>query len=256
MPNSAVPLRLIIPAYNEGRNIEALLDRLDAALKPLGRPWRAFIVDDGSRDDTAAALARLAARLPVTPLSHGRNRGIAAVFLTGMRAALEGAADDDAVAIIEGDGTSDPALIPRMLEALAPPCDVVIASRYVAGGAYRRFPLHRIVYSVAANALLRWICAVPGVTDYSNFYRLYRAGPLKAALAADGDDFTSVGGFACNAEIILRLVPWIGTVREVPFIYDYGLKKGPSGMRIAANLGSYVKLFGVNRLVARRALPR
>lgn len=251
---SAVPLRLVIPAYNEGRNLEALVTRLSASLAALGRPWRAFVVDDGSRDDTAAVLARLAGRFPLTPLSHGVNRGIAQVFLTGLRAAVAGADDDDAVAIIEGDGTSDPAVLPQMLEALVPPCGVVIASRHVPGGAYRRFPLHRVVMSLAANALLRWICPVPGARDYSIFYRVYRAGPLKKALAADGDAFTSVGGFACNAEMLIRLRPWMGTVREVPFVYDYGVKKGRSSMKLVENLRSYVRLFRIHKEVERRSV--
>ena len=249
---SAVPLRLVIPAYNEGRNLEALMGRVDAVLRTLGRPWRAFIVDDGSRDDTAAVLARLAERFPVTPLSHTVNLGIARTFLTGLRAAVSGADDDDAVAVIEGDGTSDPAILPQMLEALVPPCDVVIASRHVPGGAYRRFPLHRVAMSLAANALLRLICPVAGARDYSIFYRLYRAGPLKKALAADGDSFTSVGGFACNAEMLIRLVPWMGAVREVPFVYDYGVKKGRSSMKLVENLRSYARLFRIHREVLRR----
>lgn len=247
---SATRLRLVVLAYNEGRNLEGLLERVQAAL--MAQTWRAFVVDDGSTDNTAAVLARLAARYPVTPLAHGANRGIATGFLTGLRAALEGADDNDGVAVLEGDGTSDPALLPAMLRELVAPCDVVIASRHVPGGGYRRFPPKRLFLSVAANAVLRFVCGLPGVSDYSIFFRLYRAGALRRALAADGERLTSVGGFACNAEILLRLGPYIGTVREVPFIYDYGLKEGPSSMRPARELGPYLRLFGVWRTVSRR----
>lgn len=247
---SATPLRVVVAAYNEGRNLEGLFARLERALA--GRAWRAFVVDDGSKDDTPAVLARLAARLPVTPVVHPVNRGIAAVFLSGLRAALEGADADDAVAVLEGDGTSDPELLPRMQDRLAGgDVDVVIASRQMPGGAYWNFPLKRLLLSVVANRLLRAVCGLPGVRDYTIFYRVYRAGPLRRALEANGDAFTSVGGFACNAEMLLRLGPYSRGAAEVPFVYDYGLKKGASSMKLGGNLLSYVRLFRIHAAAAR-----
>lgn len=243
-------LRLVVAAYNEGANLEGLFARAESALA--GRPWRAYVVDDGSNDDTAAVLARLAARLPLTPLVHPVNRGIAAVFLSGLRAALADAGPDDAVAVLEGDGTSDPALLPVMQDRLAAgDVDVVIASRQVPGGEYRNFPPKRLFLSVAANVLLRWVCGLPGVRDYTIFYRVYRAGPLKRALEANGDAFVSVGGFACNAEMLLRLGPYSRGAAEVPFVYDYGLKKGASSMKVGGNLLSYVRLFRIHAQAAK-----
>lgn len=239
-------LRLVVAAYNEAANLPGLFARVEAALA--GTPWRAFVVDDGSRDGTDRVLADIAARLPVTPVVHPVNRGIAQVFLSGLRAALEGAGEDDGVAVLEGDGTSDPALLPAMRERLARgDVDVVIASRQVPGGAYRGFPAKRLALSVAANALLRLVCGLPGVRDYTIFYRLYRAGPLRRALEANGDAFTSVGGFACNAEMLLRLGPFSRGAAEVPFVYDYGLKKGASSMKVGGNIVSYLRLFRIHR---------
>lgn len=235
--------RLVVPAYNEGKNLASLCERIRESLK--GREYRIYVVDDGSRDDTAEVLSKLEAEHPIRVLRHETNKGIAAVFLTGLRAALEGAADEDAVVILEGDGTSDPAVLPAMLEALKPPCDVVIASRYADGGAYKGFPLKRLMLSCGANWLLRWICPMKGVRDYTIFYRAYRAGPLRRAIEAYGDRLTSVGGFACNAEMLLRLEGLIGEAREVPFVYDYGRKKGKSAMKIGGNLMSYARLFRI-----------
>jgi dolichol-phosphate mannosyltransferase len=162
-----------------------------------------------------------------------------------MRAAVAEADEDDAIAVLEGDGTSDPEILPVMLAAMDGSCDVVIASRYVGAGRYLNFPLKRLLLSRSANFLLRAVCGLPRVRDYTIFYRLYRCGPLKRALAAYGDRFTSVGGFACNAEMLLRMRKFVREIREVPLVYDYGKKKGASGMRIGGNLASYLKLFRI-----------
>src|SRR5688500_6284945 len=189
---------LVIPAYNESRNLPGLCEWI--ARRLAGGSYAVHVVDDGSGDATAETARELARSHPLKLHGHPFNRGVAGAFLTGMRAALEGASEDDPVVTLEGDGTSDPALLPAMLEALAGPCDVAIASRHVPGGSYRNFPFKRLILSRGANALLRLICRVPGVRDYTISYRAYRAGPLRRALEAYGDRFTSVGGFACNAE--------------------------------------------------------
>ena len=238
-------VRCVVPAYNEEKNLERVCSELGEAFAALGRPYRLFVVDDGSRDGTAALLRVLAARYPLTPLFHEGNRGIAAAFLTGLRAAVVGAGEDDVVVMLEGDGTSAPSALAAMLAALTPPCDMVIASRYAEGGGYLRFPLKRLLLSRGANGLLRLLCRVRGVRDYTIFYRAYRAGPLSRALAAYGESFTSVGGFACNAEMLLRLRAYVREVREVPFVYDYGLKRGKSSMNIPRNLRSYLELFRI-----------
>lgn len=243
MPDTRSAVRLVIPAYNEAKNLPGLCRRIKDSLA--ARPYRLFIVDDGSKDDTARVLGELGAEHPIRALPHPRNMGLSAVFLTGMRAALEGAGEDEAVVVMEGDGTSDPAVLPAMLGLLEAPCDVVIASRYAPGGAYRNFPPKRLFLSKAANTLLHLVCRVPGVRDYTIFYRAYRAGPLRRALDAYGGRFTSAGGFACNAEMLLRLKGFIREARETPFVYDYGLKQGASSMRIMNNLRSYLTLFRI-----------
>lgn len=233
----------MVAAYNEAANLPGLCERIRAAMG--GRPYRILLVDDGSRDSTASTATALAREHPLSLILHPVNRGIAAVFLSGLRAAVSDSGPDDPVAILEGDGTSDPSLLPKMIEALGDDCDVVIASRYRPGGGYRSFPFKRSVLSHGANALLRLVCRVRGVTDYTIFYRVYRASLLKRALEEHGERLTSVGGFACNAEMLLRMGRLCRGIREVPFVYDYGLRKGRSSMRIGKNLASYARLFRI-----------
>lgn len=236
-------VRIIVPAYNEAANLPGVCERVREALA--GRAYRLFVVNDGSQDDTAAVAGRLAAAHPISVVTHPVNRGIAAVFLSGIRAALDGAGDDELVVIMEGDGTSDAALLPAMLSAVGGGADVAIASRYLPGGEHRQFPLQRLLLSHGANAMLRLLIHLPGVTDYTIFYRAYRARVLRRGLEADGERLTSVGGFACNAELLLRVSRFCRRIAELPFVYDYGLKRGKSGMRIANNLLSYAKLFWI-----------
>jgi len=238
-------LRLVIPAYNEQDNLEALFARIETTASLSGIAYAASVVDDGSRDGTAAVAESLSRTYPIRLLRHATNQGLQGVFLTGMRDAVSDAGDDDAVCVLEGDGTSAPEVIPSMLERFRDGADIVIASRYVPGGEYRNFPLKRRVLSAGANRLLRILCPIPGVRDYTIFYRLYRTGPLRAALAVYRERFTSVGGFACNSEMLLRMRTFVRRIDEVPLVYDYGLKRGVSGMKIGDNLISYLSLFRI-----------
>src|SRR5689334_24247915 len=57
-------ISVVIPLFNEEENVQPLLDELFAELARLGRTHEVICVDDGSRDGTFAALARLAAQRP------------------------------------------------------------------------------------------------------------------------------------------------------------------------------------------------
>ena len=59
-PMDAPQLSVVIPLYNEEENVQALLDELFLELGKLGRSFEVICVDDGSRDQTFAELARLA----------------------------------------------------------------------------------------------------------------------------------------------------------------------------------------------------
>lgn len=231
-------IRLLIPAYNEAKNLPALLERIAGVFG--SDPYRITVVNDGSSDNTADVLAQLAPRYPLTILTHRPNQGVAVVFRTGFTAIVKEAADDDIVVLMEGDGTSSPELLPELVRHAQQGADVVIASRYQPGGGYLRFPWKRLLLSTGANLTFQILFPIAGVRDYSIFYRAYRVAPLRASMTAHGNRWITVNTFFANIEILLKLRPYIHRIEEVPLRYDYGQKQGKSGMKVWKNLRSYL----------------
>jgi dolichol-phosphate mannosyltransferase len=81
-------LSVIIPAYNESGNIIATLENITRALEPLALPHEILVIDDGSRDQTAALVEANAARFPrVRLLKNERNMGFGWSYRRGVEAA-------------------------------------------------------------------------------------------------------------------------------------------------------------------------
>jgi hypothetical protein len=111
----------------------------------------------------------------------------------------------------------------------------------IRGGAYVGFPAAREFFSRTGNELLRARYRVPGVTDYTMFYRAYRAAPLRAVLRDPGDLFAG-RGFAVNARLLLRLHRAGACFAETPHEYRYNLKQGPSKMGLVSNIMIYSRV--------------
>lgn len=231
-------IHIVIPAYNEERNLPGLIR--DIARTIPQKDYDITIVDDGSHDNTAFAAHRLSTQHPLSVLRHASNRGVAEAFRTGLTHVASTAAPSDVIIIMEGDGTSSPELIPVLARRISSGADIVIASRYQTGGAYRKFPLKRLILSKGANLVFQRAVPVPGVKDYSIFFRAYRAHPIQQALRHYGSHFITAKTFFANIEILMNLRPFISSIEEVPFIYDYSKKQGKSGMKIWKNLRSYI----------------
>lgn len=119
------PLRpgvsVVIPAYNSSRSLEPLCERLDSTLSGLGQDFEVILVNDGSRDSTWERIVALSVRYPfVRGFSLMRNFGQHNALLSGIRHArftVSVTMDDDL--------QHPPEVIPSLLEALEPGCDVV-----------------------------------------------------------------------------------------------------------------------------------
>jgi glycosyltransferase involved in cell wall biosynthesis len=118
---------LVIPAFNEAPRLPALLSGISALQLDL----EIAVVDDGSRDETAAVAAAAGA----TVLRHPFNLGYGAGLQTGYKYALSAGADY--VVQMDADGQHDPRDVPRLAEPiLRGECDLVIGSRFLAPTGY------------------------------------------------------------------------------------------------------------------------
>lgn len=229
---------LVLPSFNEERALPPLLHNVE----DLGVVDQVLVVDDGSSDRTAEVAETSVQRLPVQVLRHGINRGLGTAMRTAFTALANSSLhDDDAIIVMDADNTHDPALIPRMCHALET-TDVVVASRYCPGGKEFGLAWHRRVLSRGASVLLRLARPVPGVRDYSCGYRAYRLGILRRALAGGAEALITTDGFACMAEILLRLHRLGARCTEVPLALHYERKDGPSKMKVAKTIRGYAAI--------------
>lgn len=137
---------LVVPAYDEETGIEGVVRRLLAL--DLGRPTELLVVNDGSRDGTGAALARLASESDrLTVIEHPKNRGYGAALKTGFRAARH-----PIVVITDADATYPEDRIVDLLARVDDGAEMAVGSRT---GADVNIPLVRR----PAKAALRWIAS-------------------------------------------------------------------------------------------------
>jgi glycosyltransferase involved in cell wall biosynthesis len=160
-----VDLSIIVPLYDESENVDPLVQRVREALAD-GPSWELLLVNDGSRDGTAArmdALARQDVRL--RPIHLARNYG----QTTAMQAGFDHARGRVVVSM-DGDLQNDPLDIPRLIAKLDEGYDLVTGYRE---NRQDRF-LTRKVPSWIANRIIRWLTAVP-IRDNGCSLKAYRS---------------------------------------------------------------------------------
>jgi glycosyltransferase involved in cell wall biosynthesis len=168
---------VLMPAYNAGATIERVFARIPPETRR--RIRRYVAVDDGSTDDTAAALARLQGEFPnLVALRHETNRGYGEAEKTLLRYALrEGAG---AGVLLHSDGQYSPEKIPELLDPLdRDSADLVQGSRMLGGGALRGgMPFYKFVANKALTAIENWAFGLK-LAEYHSGYMLYSRKTLE-----------------------------------------------------------------------------
>ncbi len=247
----AIMIYILLPVYNEESHIQKLLEDIAEVIS--GHEYEIIAVDDGSSDRTVEIIESLKLN-GMTVLRHNINLSIGAVYATGSNHSLQKARDEDVLILMESDLTSPAEMIKKMYEELVgKELDIVIGSRFEREGGYKKFPLDRMCFSLGANTLMRLFFPLNKIKDYTIFLRAYRVSLLKKVFLFFGpSNCLQTRGFVSNVELLIKCSLFTKKISEIPLVYNYGLKKNRSKMRVLHTIIEYFGLIFYLREIVRK----
>jgi dolichol-phosphate mannosyltransferase len=196
-----------LPTFNERESLEPMIRALGGVLDTSRD--RVPVIDDGSPDGTGEIADRLAAELAwVTVLHRQHKEGIGPAYVAGFRRVL--AEDAELVLEMDCDFSHDPRDVPRLIEA-AGDADLVLGSRYVAGGGTENWGLLRRFVSRGGCIYAQALLGV-GVRDLTGGFKCFR----REALETIDLDALSAHGYAFQIETTYRVLRAGLRVKEIP----------------------------------------
>jgi glycosyltransferase involved in cell wall biosynthesis len=160
MSSPAPYISVIMPAFNEAAVISQVIDRVKAVLAEVNDPFEILVIDDGSKDDTAAQAAAAGARV----FRHPYNIGNGAAIKTGIRNAR-----GQVLVMLDADGQHPPEIIPQLL-ALIGPFDMVVGARTSASES----AWHRDIANWVYNQLASYVSGIR-IEDLTSGFRAIKA---------------------------------------------------------------------------------
>jgi len=159
-------LSIIIPTYNEKKNLEELAKRIFNALKPHYIQYELIIVDDNSPDGTAEYAESLKSKYDIRVIRRPHKISLASAAINGFKAAT-----GDIYCVMDADLSHPPDALYDMYKKIENEgYDLVVGSRLVKGGGAKRWPWYRRIVSIVAQSLARPLTTVRDNT--SGFFML------------------------------------------------------------------------------------
>jgi dolichol-phosphate mannosyltransferase len=201
---------IIVPTYNERDNVETVVREF---LAPLADADLLF-VDDNSPDGTGELLDRLAAAEPRVNVLHRAGKlGLGTAYLEGFAWAL--ARDYDTIVEMDADFSHDPRYLPDLVGRARAGVDLVVGSRYVAGGGTINWGVGRQLISRAGGRYARAVLGMQ-VKDMTSGFVCYRRDALERL------DLAAVhsNGYSFQIEMKFRAHRAGLRIEEVPIVFE------------------------------------
>ncbi len=209
---------VVVPTYNERENIGPLVEALVGQTPPLD----VIVVDDDSPDGTGSVADRVASRCSQVRVLHRRNsRGRAGAGVLGFQEALK-RRDTEWIVEMDADFSHDPSSVPDLIRAAGAGADLVIGSRYVAGGKQVDCSRSSLLLSRLINWLNRRLFDLEP-KDTSGGFRCYRRQVLESI---DLDHRVS-RHFSGSVELLLKCRRHGFRIQEIPITFN-NRKRGRS----------------------------
>lgn len=215
-------LSVVLPVYNLGSTIAANLREIAALYADKGLRAELIPVDDGSSDNTRAALLDVAqayaderATVVIRPVLLDRNGGKGAALRAGFEAAT-----GDYVLLLDGDLDINPSQTGRFFaEMCAKGADIVVGSKRHPESVVQ-YPWHRRIVSWAYFTLVRLAIGLP-ITDTQTGMKLFKRGVLGEALGR-----MLVKTYAFDLELLAIAHQRGARIAEAPVVIHFGNKFG------------------------------
>jgi dolichol-phosphate mannosyltransferase len=202
-------LLVSLATYNEAGNLAALVAEVHAVVPHA----HVLVIDDNSPDGTGRIADGLAAADPRVHVLHRPGKlGLGTATLAAMTYAMDHGYD--LLQNMDADFSHPPRYLPHLLAGMADH-DVMIGSRYVAGGATENWPVVRKVISRSVNLMVRVLFRMP-VKDASGAFRCYRVAKLREA------DLAAVRsrGYSFQQEVLFRCYQAGCRLGEYPIVFE------------------------------------
>jgi dolichol-phosphate mannosyltransferase len=200
-------LAIVVPTFNERDNVAELISRLERVLS--GIRWEVVFVDDDSPDSTSDLVRDLAqAKSHVRCVHRIGRRGLS-------RAVIEGILATSApyIAVMDADLQHDETVLPTMLDKLrSGDLDIVVGSRYCAGGSLGQLDTSRAAMSRLATTLSRLIVTSELTDPMSGFFMIRRDAFFKAVRRLSGEGYKILLDLFASSRTAMRFV-------EVPYTF-------------------------------------
>ncbi len=232
---------VIMPTYNEVLNLRHSVEELfkhnpDVSL---------LIVDDQSPDGTGQLADELAAGNPAIQIMHRSGKsGLADAYKAGFAWGLE--RGFEYLVEMDADGSHRAEDLPALLTE-APSSELVIGSRWIAGGKVENWAWHRVMLSKWGNAYAHLMLA-SNVRDLTAGFRVYQAGLLSRLNLAD----LSARGYSFQVEMTRKSEKALAIITEVPITFverEFGVSKMSKAIVLEAML--LVTKLGLKRIFRR-----
>ncbi|RQW05062.1 MAG: polyprenol monophosphomannose synthase [Calditrichaeota bacterium] len=210
---------VIIPTYNEKKNIEKILRTvLELNINGLD----ILVIDDNSPDGTAEVVREyMKSHSRVNLVEREGKMGLGTAYIAGFKYAIDN--KYDYIFEMDADLSHDPKMIPDLLEAVKD-ADLIIGSRYLTGVNVINWPLMRLFISVMASKYTRIITGLP-VHDCTSGFKCFRREVLESIPL----DEVSSSGYSFQIEMNFKAWKRGFRLKEVPIIF-YDRTEGSSKM--------------------------
>jgi dolichol-phosphate mannosyltransferase len=167
--NQPTDLTILLPTYNESSSIEKMLDAIKTII-PTNICTEVLVVDDDSPDGTSntvnSYIKKSDGAIRFRIHTRKNKRGVASAIIDGISVA-----QGKFVLVMDSDFAHPPQLIQTMYEKLVNnECEIVVGSRYITGGKFDDWPIHRKFMSRLASILPKFLLGLNVKDPNSGFF--------------------------------------------------------------------------------------